>query len=64
MSEESREQGGLTQAAEKNSAAQTEAERKAASKTRGWIIAGASVAVLLSITAWKSRFDDEEYLRS
>jgi hypothetical protein len=31
---------------------------------KGWIIAGASVAVLLSITAWKARFDDEDYLRS
>ncbi|MBA2340377.1 MAG: hypothetical protein H0V88_08265 [Pyrinomonadaceae bacterium] len=64
MNEEVREQGAPARAADGNSAAQTAANRKFASKTRGWIIAGASVAVLLSITAWKSRFDDEEYLRS
>jgi len=61
MNKEVREQGAPARAAEGYSSAQTEANRKAASKTRGWIIAGASVAVLLSIVALKSRYDDENY---
>lgn len=64
MSEEVRKEASSARAAEAAYSSQGEAERKAASKTKGWLIAGASVAVLLSIAAWKSRFDDEDYLRS
>ncbi|MEJ7576648.1 MAG: hypothetical protein WKF74_06560 [Pyrinomonadaceae bacterium] len=62
MNEEVREEG--SRGAGEDNSAQAEADRKQASKMKGWIIAGASVAVLLSITAWKARFDDEDYLRS
>ncbi len=64
MNEGVREQGSPARATDVNDSAQTEADREFASKTKGWIIAGASVAVLLSITAWKARFDDDDYLRS